>query len=175
MKLAIVVGNPNPKSRTLVIAEAVANTVGVIVGETSRLVIDLIDIAGELFDPKSPRVDALKDQVSRSEFLVIASPTYKAAYTGLLKAFLDRYDTNGLGGTIAIPVMTGGSLVHSLAPEMVLRPLLVELGASVPTQSLYIVTSQMSDLPQIVEDWVVYNQAELAGAAYARRHPSNRS
>jgi FMN reductase len=115
---AIVVGNPNPKSRTLMLAEAVGNAVGMIVGETSRSFIDRIDIAGELFDPKSSQVAALTDAVSQSDFLIVETPAYKATYTGLLKAFLDHYDTNGLAGTIAIPVMTRGSLVHSLAPDM---------------------------------------------------------
>jgi len=50
MKLGIVVGNPNPKSRTLTLAEAVGDEVGTIVGETSRFVVDLVDLAAGLFE-----------------------------------------------------------------------------------------------------------------------------
>jgi len=31
----------------------------------------------------------------------------KASYTGMLKAFFDRYGNNGLAGVTAVPVMTG--------------------------------------------------------------------
>lgn len=45
--------------------------------------------------------------------VVVAAPTYRAAYTGLLKAFLDRYPSNGLSVT-AFAVMTGASATHSM-------------------------------------------------------------
>jgi FMN reductase len=169
--LALIVGNPNPKSRTLLLAEAVGDAVGAIVSETNRLVIDLIDVASELFDPKSSQVSALTDAVARCDIVIVASPTYKATYTGLLKAFLDRYGTNALAGITAIPVMTGGSLAHSLAPDFTLRPLLVELGASVPTRSLFFVTSEMAELPEIVGNWARDNRVGILGAA----QPATRS
>jgi FMN reductase len=37
--------------------------------------------------------------------------------------------------------MLGGSLAHALAPELTLRPVLVEIGASVPARSLYLLDS----------------------------------
>ena len=43
--------------------------------------------------------------------IVAASPTYKATYTGMLKAFFDRYGSNGLAGLVAVPLMTGGAPV----------------------------------------------------------------
>ena len=172
MELGILVGNPNPKSRTLTLAEALGDAIGPIVGETSRFVIDLVDVADRLFDWKSAAVTALNEAVAGCDLVIVASPTYKAAYTGLLKAFLDRYDTNGLAGTIAIPVMTGGSPAHTLAPDTTLRPLLVELGASVPTRSLYFVSSEMAELPQILDTWVDENHAALTGAKFARRSSS---
>ena len=62
--------------------------------------------------------------------MVVASPTYKATYTGLLKSFLDRYGNNALAATTCVPLMTGAAPIHALAPEAYLRPLLVELGAA---------------------------------------------
>ncbi|TDD63979.1 hypothetical protein E1262_29575 [Jiangella aurantiaca] len=35
---------------------------------------------------------------------LLATPTYKARYTGLLKAFLDRLPGGALRGTVAVPV-----------------------------------------------------------------------
>ncbi|HEY0936814.1 MAG TPA: NAD(P)H-dependent oxidoreductase [Trebonia sp.] len=84
---------------------------------------------------------------------VFASPTYKAAYTGLLEACLDRFGSNGLAGVTAIPVMTGGWPGHLLAVEVHLRPVLVELGASVPSRGLYVTEPELADLPSAVGKW----------------------
>lgn len=165
MKITVLVGTPSPNSRTRVLAEAVADALGPTLGETKRSVIDLADVAGALFDWKSAQVAALNDVVAASHLLVVATPTYKASYTGLLKAFLDRYDTNGLSRTVAIPVMTGGSPAHAMASDFTLRPLLVELGASTPTRSLYVMTSQMDRQAEIVAAWAEQNLPALIGAA----------
>lgn len=169
MKIAIVVGNPQPKSRTLTLAVAVADAIAATVGETSRAIIDLADVSGEIFDFENKKVAALNDEVASSDFVIFATPTYKASYTGLLKAFLDRYPTHGLAKVVAIPVMTGGSPAHSLAPDMTLRPLLVELAASVPTRSLYFIMSQVAEQAEIVKAWADANSSALAGAAGARK------
>ena len=62
---------------------------------------------------------------------MVASPTYKATYTGLLKLFLDRFATDGLRG-VAVPLMLGAGPGHALAPELTLRPVLTEIGGLVP-------------------------------------------
>ena len=63
--------------------------------------------------PSAAELSRLTAEVAAADIAVFASPTYKAAYTGLLKAFLDRYGSNGLAGTIAVPVMTGGWAGHA--------------------------------------------------------------
>jgi FMN reductase len=93
------------------------------------------------------------DAVAGSDIVVVASPTYKATYTGLLKAFLDRYGNNGLAGTVCVPVMTGAAPIHALAPEVHLRPLLVELGASIPSRGLYVTEQEFDDLDRVVATW----------------------
>ncbi|MFF5083170.1 NADPH-dependent FMN reductase [Actinoplanes sp. NPDC000266] len=152
MKITVLVGNPKPLSRTRSAAEAVADLFGAESGE-DRLVVDLADYAGRLFTWPEPEIDELTARVAGSDLLIVASPTYKATYTGLLKAFLDRYGSNGLAGVTAVPVMTGAAPDHALAVEAYLRPLLVELGASVPTRGLYMVMSRMDALADIVEEW----------------------
>lgn len=146
-RVAVVVGNPKPRSRTYESALTLADRLG-----GADLVVDLADHAPELFDWGSPTVTDLVDQVAGSLVVIVASPTYKATYTGLLKAFLDRFPHRGLGGVTAIPLMLGGSPAHSLATEHGLRPLLVELGATVPTQGLYVLDSQ-HDQPEPYDAW----------------------
>jgi len=80
------------------------------------------------------RVNPSRRRPGRSDLVVVASPTYKATYTGILKSFFDRYNSDALVGTVSIPVMTGAAPIHALAPEVHLRPLLVELGSSTPTR-----------------------------------------
>lgn len=47
--------------------------------------------------------------------MIIATPIYKAAYTGVLKVFLDLLPTNALAGKIILPIGTGATPAHLLA------------------------------------------------------------
>ncbi len=167
MKIAVVVGNPKAGSRTLTVARAVAQRLG---GSSSDLlVVDLADHAPELFVADSPALEALLHSVADSDVVVVASPTYKATYTGLLKAFLDRYPNEGLARTVCIPVMTGAAPIHALAPEVHLRPLLVELGASVPTRGLFVTEQQFDELDTVIGAWAATAAPRLDAAL---RRPS---
>ncbi|WP_306208025.1 NADPH-dependent FMN reductase [Actinoplanes sp. RD1] len=150
MKTTILVGNPKPQSRTLGTATAVASFLGAADG---ALVVDLADHATRLFDWSDAELADLTARVAASDLLIVASPTYKATYTGMLKAFLDRYDTDGLHGVVAVPVMTGGGDLHALSIETHLRPLLVELGATVPARGLYMTMAKMADQDAVVAEW----------------------
>src|SRR5262249_54070105 len=155
VSIAVVTGNPKPGSRTLGVASAVARVLAGELGGTDcgARGVDLAVHAGALCDPGAERVSELVKQVAASDLLIAASPTYKATYTGMLKAFFDRYGNNGLAGVTAVPVMTGAWAGHLLAAELHLRPLLVELGASVPTRALYVTEPQLPDLDAVVAAW----------------------
>jgi FMN reductase len=148
MKIAVVTGNPKPASRTHGVALAVADALG-----GASLVVDLAEHAHRLFDWSDTALNELTAAVADADIAIFASPTYKAAYTGLLKAFLDRYGSNGLAGTVAVPVMTGGWPGHLLAVEVHLRPVLVELGATVPARGLYVTEPELADLDAAVAKW----------------------
>jgi FMN reductase len=152
LKVTLLVGNPKADSRTLRIAKTLVEKL-LVEGSYCITVIDLANYSSEIFTWPSAEMNDLTQAAADSDLLVVASPTYKATYTGLLKAFLDRYSNKGLRGVIAIPVMTGADLSHSMGADVHLRPLLVELGASVPTNGLYFVTSQMDRLEEIVDAW----------------------
>jgi FMN reductase len=149
MTTAVVVGNPKPGSRTLAAATYVAHE---LVGEPD-LVVDLADLGPAILDRSDPDVTDLVKQVGAADLVVFASPTYKAAYTGLLKVFLDRFaGGTGLSG-LAVPLMLGGSPAHSLAPELTLRPVLSEIGGTVPGRGLYVIDAQHDD-PAAYADWL---------------------
>jgi FMN reductase len=152
LKVTVVVGNPKPKSRTAQIATRVVEIL--CTADTySMALIDLADHTDEIFAWPSEKMTRLNTRVAESDLVIIASPTYKGTYTGLLKAFLDRYANLGLSGVVAVPVMTGADTRHALAPEVSLRPLLVELGAVVPTQGLYFVMDQIDEIDEVVSTW----------------------
>lgn len=154
MRIALVVGNPKPASRTLTVAQAVGAAVAAgLPGPVETTTVDLADIAGRIFDWGDSEVADLVADVARTDVIVAASPTYKATYTALLKAFFDRYGNDGLQGTTAVPVMVGAAPIHALAPEVHLRPLLVELGASLPSRGLYVTEDRLGDLDSVVGAW----------------------
>jgi FMN reductase len=164
LKTAVVVGNPKPRSRTYTAATALAKE---LTGSDPDLVVDLVDISGTLFDWADPTVASLVEQVAAADLVVVASPTYKAAYTGLLKAFLDRFPGGGLSGVVAVPLMLGAGPGHALAVETSLRPVLSELGATVPVRGLYVVDADHAD-PAAYADWLAASRPvvdALLGAA----------
>lgn len=152
--LSVVIGNPKAHSRTRTIAEELAARIAAHTNATVEETVDLADHTARIFTWPSPEIDALSARVSQSRQVIFASPTYKASYTGLLKSFLDRYPADALAGVTAIPVFTIASDAHSLAVEHTLRPLLVELGASVPTRGLSFPTAQFDERAAILDEWV---------------------
>jgi FMN reductase len=150
VRTAVVVGNPKPGSRTLAAATFVGRELA---GAEPELIVDLATLGAALLDWTDPSIGDLVEQVGSADLVVVASPTYKATYTGLLKLFLDRFaGGSGLRG-VAVPLMLGAAPHHSLAPELHLRPLLVELGASVPTPSLYVLDHE-HDRPEAYDAWL---------------------
>lgn len=67
--------------------------------------------------------------VSQARAVVFATPIYKAAYSGLLKTFLDILPQNALTGKLVLSLATGGSLAHTMALDYALKPVLASLGA----------------------------------------------
>lgn len=162
--IAVVVGNPQPGSRTRLVAEEVAQQLAQRSGAEVLATIELSEVADLLFRFPAPEIDALLEEVAAADVVVVASPTYKATYTGLLKAFLDRYGNAGLATVTAVPVLTIGAPVHALAVEVSLRPLLVELGASVPTRGIAFPAGAVDERAQIVGEWIAVEWRRIQGA-----------
>jgi FMN reductase len=148
-RVAVVVGNPKPQSRTLWAAIHLAKE---LTGKEPDQVVDLADTGPRLLDWQDEVITQLVAEVGAADLVVFASPTYKGTYTGLLKLFLDRFATDGLGG-VAVPLMLGAGPGHALAPELTLRPVLTEIGGLVPAKGLYVVDSAYDD-PSAYEHWL---------------------
>jgi FMN reductase len=162
-------GNPRPGSRTQALGERVAARVAAHLagaGEVRTDVVDLSVLAGGLFTtPAAPELDQALTTAASAAVLVVATPTYKATYTGLLKAFLDRYGNGGLAGVVAVPVQVAGNPVHLAAADLHLRPLLTELGARVPTRPVVATEAQLADADALVGQWADTEGPALAALA----------
>jgi FMN reductase len=150
MTAAVVVGNPKPASRTLDAATRVAERLA---GRPADLVLDLVELGPGLLGWGDEAVGRAVEQVKQAGWVVVASPTYKATYTGLLKLFLDQFAAGSLSGVVAFPLMLGGAWSHALAPEVFLKPVLVELGASCPVSGLYLLETDYES-PAGLDDWI---------------------
>ena len=80
--------------------------------------------------------------------LVVATPVYKAAYSGVLKVFLDLLPQTALKGKIVLPLATGGSPHHMLALDYALRPVLQSLGAKSILPGIYATDAQVTLTPE---------------------------
>lgn len=91
----------------------------------------------------SPAVLEWAALIRQARAVVVATPVYKAAYSGVLKAFLDLLPQQALAGKLVLPIATGGSPAHMLAIDYALRPVLASLSAQHILQGVYIVDSQI--------------------------------
>lgn len=145
MKIAVVVGNPKPASRTLEAALLLADQLG----GTPDPVIDIAGFGSALLDFDNSDIAAAIASISEADVAIIASPTYKATYTGLLKLFLDMFPPNGLDDVVVLPLMLGAGPNHALAPDLLLKPVLVELGALCPFPGLYLIDKSFAEDPRL--------------------------
>ncbi|EDY42254.1 NADPH-dependent FMN reductase [Streptomyces sp. SPB074] len=67
---------------------------------------------------------------AEADGVVVGTPVYKAAYSGLLKTLLDVLPQHALAGKTVLPLATGGSTAHVLALDYALRPVLTSMGAA---------------------------------------------
>ena len=76
--------------------------------------------------------------------VIAASPTYRALYTGVMKAFFDLMPPAHLAGKICVPVQTGAAPQHFLAIEYGMRPLFASLDG-VAIAGVYATDEQFAD------------------------------
>jgi FMN reductase len=167
MTVGVVVGNPKPRSRTY---EAAVHVAAELVGADPQVVVDVVDLGPGLLGWSDQGVADAVAAVRSVELLVVASPTFKATYTGLLKLFLDQVPGGGLSGVVAVPLMLGAGPAHALAPEVLLKPVLVELGASTPTKALYLLDSDWQS-PATLTDWLPGARDTLRRAGVIKAAP----
>ena len=162
-----VVGNPRPESRTHGLARALSDELAGVLAAAVLPEVDLAAIGAGVLDPGDGEAADAVERVLAADVLVVASPTYKATYSGLLKAFLDRLGTGALGGALAVPVLLGGAPDHRLAVDVHFTPLLLELGARVPARGLFVLESEIEAFSAWAASWCAEHRELLAAGLAA--------
>lgn len=164
--IVAVSGNPRAGSRThqvgLTLAEALSDALsGALSDDCPVAELEVISVADHLFaapDQRSPDLKEALVTLQGAALAIIATPVYKAGYTGLLKSFLDLYAAGDLTGVVAVPVVVSGSPAHSFVGEIHLRPVLTELGATVATPAFTVTEGQLGGLDDLVQEWIGRHQ-----------------
>jgi FMN reductase len=139
-----IAGSPSHPSRSgavLAYARDFLEKHGLVTDTISVRELDANDLLNARFDGPTIRASVAKVQQARA--IIIATPVYKAAYAGVLKAFLDLLPQDGLANKTIFPIATGGSASHLLAIDYALKPVLSALGAQHVLRGLYIQDAQL--------------------------------
>ena len=144
MTILLMAGSPSAPSRSTRLLHHVGDKLAALGHRYQRL--DVRGLPGQALvraDFGDSEIKAALEQVAAASAVVIATPVYKAAYSGVLKAFLDLLPQFGLIGKLVLPLATGGSQSHMLALDYALRPVLSSLGARHVLPSIYATEAQV--------------------------------
>lgn len=95
-------------------------------------------------DVQHASLRAAVQAVSQADLVIVATPIYKAAYSGLLKVFVDLLPADALRGKTVLPLATGGSPAHLLALDYALKPVLSALGARNILDAVFAADAQLA-------------------------------
>lgn len=91
----------------------------------------------------SPDIKAFTAQLTLADGLLIATPVYKASFSGALKTLLDLLPERALEHKVVLPLATGGSVGHMLAVDYALKPVLAALKAQEVLHGVFADDSQI--------------------------------
>ncbi|WP_312904618.1 NADPH-dependent FMN reductase [Stutzerimonas nitrititolerans] len=145
MLVVSLAGSPSQRSRSGVLLDVAGDWLrqrGVEVVNYQVRDFDAQDLLHARFD--SPLVRQLIEHVSLADGLLIATPVYKASFSGVLKALLDLLPERALAHKVVLPIASGGSVAHLLAVDYALKPVLSALKAQEMLHGVYAVDAQIS-------------------------------
>ena len=138
-------GSPSQRSRSGVLLEHAKrwlNQQGVEVVSYQVRDFPAEDLLHARFD--SPKIIDLLQQIENADGLVIATPVYKASFSGALKTVLDLLPERALSHKVVLPIATGGSIAHMLAVDYALKPVLSALKAQEMLHGIFAEDSQIA-------------------------------
>lgn len=94
-------------------------------------------------DYDSLRLASARRAVAEADAIVVATPLYKAAYTALLKAFLDILPQQALADKSVLPIASGVTLAHYGVIDYALKPVLSALGATYTLPGIFVLDADL--------------------------------
>jgi len=144
----IVTGSPSATSRSRRFAEILTDRLSKLGLDSSLL--DLRTLPPEPLlhaDPEAPEIAQALGRLAAASGVVFVTPVYKAAYSGLLKTFLDIVPQFGLREKVVAPFAVGGTLAHVLSIDYGLRPVLSSLDPQHVVAGLFVLDKQIAVAP----------------------------
>lgn len=127
LRVVGVSGSLTDPSRTTALVQAIVEAFGrVLPIEPHIITLNSLGphLAGTLSRSKLPaEAEAELARIETADLLVVATPVYRASFTGLFKHLFDFVDQYALVDTPVLLAATGGSERHALIIEHQLRPL----------------------------------------------------
>ena len=114
---------------------------------------------------------AVVERVIAADMYLIATPVFRASFTGALKNLLDHVPVEGLRGKACGLIGMGATDHHYLSIDAQLRPVLAWFGALVVPGMVYLQSRHFQDGKLADEKAIAYLQA-LARSVVALRHAS---
>ncbi|MDB4987321.1 MAG: ssuE [Myxococcaceae bacterium] len=137
--IVILTGSPTRPSRTVGLAQVVEQRLAREGFRVRTLHVRELPAQALLHaDFNDPQIKEAIAVVEQADGVVVASPVYKAAYSGALKAFIDLFPQFGLRGKVVFPLLTGGTLAHVLALDYAVRPMLQSLDPKLIVGGLFV-------------------------------------
>lgn len=93
----------------------------------------------------SPQLKQLIAELASADGLIVATPVYKASFSGALKTLLDLLPERALDHKVVLPLATAGSIGHMLAVDYALKPVLASLKAQEVLQGVFADDSLITD------------------------------
>ena len=132
VRVVAVSAGESPDSKTLAL-------VAPVVDEHRGEVIDLSQLSAEglLGRAEDAVVSSAVEVAANADVLIVATPIYRATYTGALKAFFDRFAPGALRGTTVVLVATAKIREHYLALDTGGRALIASLDGQTAPSVVY--------------------------------------
>ena len=144
MSIVALAGSPSANSRSTALLRHVLDRFAESEPRHEIVLRDLPAAALVRADVDDPAIRRARDQVAAARLVVIATPIYKASFSGLLKTFLDLLPQDALRGKTVLALGTGGSAAHLLALDYALKPVLAALGARHILDAVYATDAQFT-------------------------------
>lgn len=149
LKVAVLCGSLHQPSRTLALCETLLTHIKKHI-EIKTHIVEISQIGRIIgscmqFSELPVEIQNDIDEITNADLVIAASPVYSASYTGLFKHFVDFLGKDALSGVPVLLAATGGSSLHGLVIDHLLRPLFVMKQALVLPLGVYATEADFTD------------------------------